>query len=144
MTRGRKKKTRTKGNGSKDPSVKTSVHGIELEGPVVVDGMKHFSKADMATLELAQFKYVNAEQAARLKQHENDDYQRKANEKLAQMQIKKKRLDDLAAERKSELIKLQAAIQSVYEVDLGKITYDDETGRITEPPPDAVESQPAA
>jgi len=144
MTRGRKKKVAAKSNGSKDPAVSV-VCGVELKGPIMVDGMKHFSKQDMQVLELAQFKFVNAEQAARLMGHDATEYQRKANEKLAQMQLKKKQLDDLTAERKSELIKVRSAIQSVYGIeDLDKVTYDDETGRITEPPDDAAGSQPVA
>jgi hypothetical protein len=146
MTRRKKKvaakaKQASKGNGSSDPSADR----FQLTGPEVREGEKYFSSADLSVYELAQYKLRTAMQASRLKQHEADEYQRKANQKLAQMQIQKKQLDVDAAQKKQALIELQDAITEKYGVDLSQVTYDDETGRITVPPPnDAEGSQPAA
>jgi len=108
------------------------------------DGLKYFSQPDLSLYELAQYKLTAAVQAAHLKQHEVDEYQRKANQHLAQLQVQKKQLDLEVKKKKELLVELQKSISEAYEVDLTKVTYDDETGRITEPPPDAAESQPAA
>lgn len=140
MARGRKKKVAAKGNGATDPSTSK----FKFVGPETRDGEMYFSAPDLSLYELAQYKLRSAAQAARIKQHEADDYQRKANQKLAALQLQKKALDEEAAKRKATLIEMQEAITELYGVDLSKVTYDDETGRITEPPPDAAEPQPAA
>ena len=128
------------GNGSKDPSP-VEENPLGLTGPVIDEetGGKSFSKHDLMVLELSQHRVVNATQAARLKKHEVDDFQRSANQKLTSLQSIKLHLDGEARKREEEHRALQAAISQRYQVDLSKITYDDETGRITEPPPSVEE-----
>lgn len=140
MARRKKKAVAKKGNGAeKAPSL------FNLTGPEVREGMKYFSPQDLSAYELAQYKLKVAAQASQLKQNEAKEYQRRANKELAEIQLQKQQLDIEVKKLKAHLIEMQNAISEQYEVDLSKVTYDDETGRITEPPPnDAAESQPAA
>ena len=154
MTAKAKKKV-SPGNGSEPVAVQEQ-NPFGLTGPVIDDetGTKSFSQHDMMLLDLMQHKVVNATQAVRLKKHEADDFQRNANQKLASMQSIKVHLEGVAREHQDRLRELQQAISKKYNVDLSKVTYDDETGRITEPPmvedmepppdtADAAETQPA-
>ena len=138
-----KAKKKAGGNGATDPTPQEE-NPFALTGPVVDDetGGKSFTKNDIMILELSQHKVVNATQAARLKKHEVDDYQRTANQKLASLQSIKIHLEGVARQREEEHRALQAAISKKYGIDLSKITYDDETGRITEPPPQETSPEP--
>lgn len=115
-----------------------------LTGPEIREGEKYFSQEDLNLYELAQYKVANARQAVRLKQHEAEEYQRKANATLSQMQFHVKQLKSQEEQLMDALRRLQAAVSKKYELDLTKITYDDETGRIQEPPPSDVGAQPTA
>lgn len=144
---GSKDPSAKKANSSKDPSAtKESSGDFQLTGPRIDEetGEKMFSKEDLTQYELAQSRVVNAQQAARIKKYEADEYQRQANQKLASLQSQKKLLDVEAANRRAELKLLQDVVSAKYDIDLSQVTYDDETGRIMKPPTDAEESQPAA
>lgn len=117
---------------------------FKIAGPEIRDGEKYFSPEDLALYELAQYKVANARQAVQLKQHEADDYQRRANEKLSQLQFQVKQLRAFENQKKDALLRLQSAIAKAYDVDLSKVTYDDETGRIAELPLSDAGTQPAA
>lgn len=126
----KRKKSKAKKQGS--PAKERSQH--RLTGPAVINGEAHFSPEDLQAYELAQYKVLNAKQAVQLKVHEIEEYQRKANFKLAQMQALLKQVQAYEKQYRDRLVELQAAITKKYGVDLSKITYDDETGRIMEPP----------
>ena len=149
MRRPRKKKVqKAKGNGAKDPSVQEPIEdsAFKLTGPVIDDetGEKSFSREDLLLYELVQLKFQHAAQAARLKQVDVEAYQKAANQKLISMQSEQEQLKQFTKKNGERLTRLQEVLASRYGVDFSKITYDDETGRITEPPPDPVETQPPA
>jgi hypothetical protein len=100
-------------------------------GPMIIDGYLHFSPYDLARLELAQAKVVNATQADKLKRAEGDqarrvyeDTIRKLNDELAYI---------LAAGKvaESELRALQKEFEAAYKLDFTQVTYDDKTGKIS-------------
>jgi len=129
------------GNGKSDPSTRQ----FKLTGPELRDdGSTYFTDEDLNLYELCQYKLRSALQATRLKQNEADEYQRKANQKLAQLQLQKKQLDVEVERHRKKLVELQQAITEKYGVDLSRVTYDDETGRILEPPPYTEVAQPEA
>ena len=150
----RKKKTKvsakstkpaSKGNGSKDPSAKNP---LGLTGPIIDDetGVKSFSKADLSMYELAQYKLANMTQSVRLKQIDIDNYRREAEKHLTQLQSQKEHLRIEAKKQGDALVTMQNAITKQYGVDLSKISYDDETGKINLPdePATTAAGQPAA
>jgi hypothetical protein len=153
MSRPRKKKAskvtkaKTKGNGATDPSKKDD-NPLGLTGPVVDEetGEKYFSKADLAMYELAQYKLANMTQGVRLKQIEVDKRRKEAEAELRQLQSQKEHLRISAQKQSAELVKVQNAITDRYGVDLSKISYDDETGKIHVPEEQPTEAagQPAA
>lgn len=109
---------------------------IRLTGPETRDGEKYFSHEDLIAYELAQYKVVAARQSARLKQYEAEEYQKKANATLSQLQLQVKQLQSLAEQKQNSLREFQSAVAKEYNVDLSMVSYDDETGRIQEPPTD--------
>lgn len=131
-----KTRSNTKSNAEKRPKkseIEDATHstsGSVQTGPMIIEGYLHFSPYDLARLELAQAKLVNATQADKLKRAEGDqarrvyeDTIRKLNEELAFI---------LAAGKvaESELGALQKEFEASYKLDFTQVTYDDKTGKI--------------
>jgi hypothetical protein len=103
---------------------------LELAGPVHDGDELYFSEEDLSRYELAQYKLANTMQGVLLKKHEMEDFRKKSEMQLGQMQVQIVQLTKMSEKQKNELEALQSALAELYEVDFSKITYDEETGRI--------------
>jgi hypothetical protein len=113
-----------------------------LSGPREIDGDTYFSPYDLARYELAQIKVENSYMAIALKRAATEkakyEYEaallkakevyeanlRQNNEEVAQLLGISKNLENL-------LRTLQAELAASYKINLSKISYDDQTGKIT-------------
>ena len=112
-----------KGNGSSNG----------LVGPRVHEGELYFSKEDLSRFELAQYKVANTLQGIQIKKNQVSAIRRKAEQDIAQVQAEIVALQHTVEKLKMEFSNLRQLVEKEYGLDLsesGRVTYDDETGRI--------------
>jgi hypothetical protein len=136
MSTRKTKKKRTKTSNGKSNG--------KLTGPVRADGDLYFSPEDLNRYELAQYKLANTMQGIRLKKGEAEEFKKKAEAQLGQIQVQAMQLTKLAEQQKVALKNIQDDLTKTYGVDFSKVTYDDESGRITIPPEDTPPKEEAA
>jgi hypothetical protein len=103
---------------------------IVQTGPDFHDGEPHFSPFDLARFELAQDRVVIIQQAIELRRRDAEEADRLHREKMHGIAIETAKLRALKERRDQELRALRAELSTLYDLDLARITYDDETGRI--------------
>ena len=91
----------------------------------------HLSKVDLMSYELTQAKAANLAQAEILKRLELEEVRRTAEEKLARLRNEQSQLMVAKKNAARVLATAQEELSEAYGFDLSKISYDDETGRIT-------------
>lgn len=104
---------------------------FNYEGPVYVEGVMHLSKVDLMSYELTQAKAANLAQAEILKRLELEEVRRTAEEKLARLRNEQSQLMVAKKNAARVLATAQEELSEAYGFDLSKISYDDETGRVT-------------
>jgi hypothetical protein len=113
----------------KKASAEVKVAGIA--GPVVDDeGTLAFSAADLAKYELAQYKVANLAQGIALKKSDLVTLEIKFKETVYKMQMDIAGLSAQSKIAQADLLSIQTDLARVYEVDLGKVSYDDTSGKI--------------
>lgn len=99
-------------------------------GPVYVEGNLHFSAYDLLRHELAQAKLLNALQAVGLKQREATAARAEFEERMRVFSADLLALQGVARQQEAALRALQAELSADYGLDVSKVTYDDQSGRI--------------
>lgn len=124
MSKKKKKSVNNKNSGSPVSLVKDEVVDD-------VDEHIYMSKDDLAEYVLAQQKVIIAQMSVRLLQYETLEFQRSVEQRSNQLNSKLKAARDELQSFGENLKSLQGKLGKKYNVDFNKITYDDETGRIT-------------
>ena len=104
---------------------------FNYEGPMYVEGVMHLSKMDLMSYELTQAKAANLAQAEILKRLELEEVRRTAEEKLARLRNEQSQLMVAKKNAARVLSTAQKELAEAYGFELEKISYDDETGRVT-------------
>ena len=104
---------------------------FNYEGPVYVEGVMHLSKMDLMSYELTQAKTANLAQAEILKRLELEDVRPTAEDKLARLRNEQSQLMVAKKNAARVLATAQKELAEAYGFELEKISYDDETGRVT-------------
>lgn len=99
--------------------------------PRNVDGVKHFSRADMMELQLAEARTELARYAASAKLTEAQEFQKAAQKRLEELSRDAESASKMVTTRAEALQELHVELGQAYGVDLKKIAYDDVTGKIT-------------
>lgn len=109
----------------------TKQHNRVVEtGPDHRDGEMYFSPHDLVRFELAQERVVNVDQAIELRRREASEAQRQHDARMQSIAVEVAKLRALKSKREDALRDLRAELAKVYDLDLARITYDDETGLI--------------
>jgi len=115
----------------KEVPAKTPEEVRFLEGPEVREGFLYFSKHDLLRYELAQTKMRAATREMELIQHAERNLVLEFEAKRAQLKASGRELSNAAAEAGRNLNELQREVELLYQVSVGDIMYDDETGKIS-------------
>lgn len=102
-----------------------------LKGPEMRDGDKYFSRIDLMMFELYQEKVKSAALDVQLEEREHARLMLEYEAKRLRLQEKIRRVKEVAALKALELRTLRREIERVYDLDLRKVVYDDESGKIT-------------
>ena len=123
-TRSRKRQPKK----TKKAETKKSFYGFT--GPEYPEGIMHMSPMDLMKFELAQAKAANMSQAAMLKRKEMEDFQRHFNERMHQLRQEQSQLEVGRKDAVKAFDVAKVELQEAYGMDLTKIIYDDQSGKI--------------
>jgi len=97
-------------------------------GPVVIDGMLHFSPYDFARFELVQHKVANLRQGIALKRSEQITLQHGYEVTMRKLREEEVQIEALLRVREQEWKQLRDELQVLYKLNFDDLTYDDITG----------------
>lgn len=103
----------------------------ELTGPQRLDGVLYFSRADLHLYELKQLEVRYALQQIALKRLDIERQRQSFEEQLRTANQELTQVTAAAKVKEEKLRGLQRGIEHVYGVDLQRVMYDPDTGRIT-------------
>lgn len=124
------RKTRTKKPKSQEQASTIATVTPPQVGPVVVDGLLHFSPYDLMRFELAQHKVANAFQASRLKGAELEGLARRFEDERRRLEAERVALAQAASGLEEDLAALRKELEALYQLDLTKVVYDNATGKL--------------
>lgn len=105
---------------------------MKLKGPRIdADGVTYFSDPDLALYEIAQLKAENADYQLRVAKLELQELKRAHEAQLRDAAARVAILGSARLDTIRELKKTQDAVGEAYQVDLSRVSYDDETGRLS-------------
>jgi hypothetical protein len=122
------KKTKS-GNGKKENKLSEKAQRTHvLSGPVIVDGLVHFSPYDLARFELVQHKVANMRQALLLKRSEQLTLQHGYEVTSRKLREEEVQIEALLRVKEQEWKQLRDELQGLYKLNFDELTYDDTTG----------------
>jgi hypothetical protein len=124
------KKVHSKGSPKKTAKRAVAAKLFTFEGPVFIEGVMHLSPMDLMKFELVQAKYANLAQAAVLKRNEMDEVQRTFTDKMHRLRQEASQLKVGVKDSGVALEQAKSELQEVYGIDLTKVIYDDQSGKV--------------
>ena len=109
------------------PEYRSPTHVV---GPVKTGGFLYFHPQDLLSFEKAQMEIELLMLKANLKRFEADKLKRDAEDRIQKLNTEILQLISETKSKEEKLIKLRQNISEKYEIDMTKISYDDETGKI--------------